>query len=98
MTSRKDVFLVGKVEAVAQTQSDWLVRGRAYEEIHVGDVVYFDVATPKTDNGPISFAIVSIRTYGKDTPLLSGMWTGEIVLRGEYGNLIREHQKLFILA
>lgn len=98
MVSRKDIFLVGTVEAVAPTQSNWLVRGRAYEEIRVGDVVYFCVAMPQADNRSIGFNIVSIRTYGKDTPLLSGMWTGDIVLQGEYGNLIREREKLYMLV
>jgi len=50
----------------------WLLRGRAHVDVRVGDALSF---------GGRRVLVDSIRTYGRETDLLSKMMTGELTVR-----------------
>lgn len=75
------VFLVVTVEYINGTR--WRVRGRAYEDIKIGDTI-------NLFNGEetIKFVIDSASSYGKEIYGLNRMMTGDIVLNGVNGETL----------
>jgi hypothetical protein len=61
------------------------VSGRAYRELHIGDVL--EDGAPRATEGAqrAEFAIVGISTYGRTVQSLGRMLTGVLVLRGRDG-------------
>ncbi|MCC6975924.1 MAG: hypothetical protein IT322_18100 [Anaerolineae bacterium] len=78
-------FLVVEVQPISTTE--WLVRGRAYQDIHIGDVL-FTVNTENTFEAEESFRVISIASYGYAIDTLYGMMTGDLTLRGEKGTML----------
>ncbi|NOT09809.1 MAG: hypothetical protein HOP28_16575 [Gemmatimonadales bacterium] len=75
MTMTREAF-----EVAAATQEGpraWQVAGRAYQDIHLHDVLA-TAAAP--DEG---LRVVRIVTYNKSTDLLSAMMTGTVTLHGD---------------
>jgi hypothetical protein len=50
----------------------WVLKGRAHEDVGLGDTLML---------GAAKVTVEAIRTYGKESDLLSRMMTGEIVVR-----------------
>jgi len=94
--NKKVAFLVGVVEPIGNSGAEWRARGRAYETVHVGDVVYFDEYMNEDDQGHLSFEVSKIITYGEEVSELPGMMTGDLYLHGQRGDLIRERAMLFV--
>ncbi|CAG0973842.1 hypothetical protein ARNL5_01910 [Anaerolineae bacterium] len=78
-------FLVVEVQPI--TTTEWLVRGRAYQDIHIGDVL-FTVNPENTLEAAESFRVISITSYGYTIDTLYGMMTGDLTLHGEMGNIL----------
>lgn len=70
------------------------VQGRAWEDVHIGDTVSLDVMAPDGAGSPLTFQIMGCRSYGVDIPELSHGMTGELVLQGPHGDLLREDDVL----
>lgn len=77
--SKTDVFHVVTVERVGEDGTHWLARGRAWEDVSVGDVVCFDVLGEHGGEQTLRFRVVAIMTYGKETPMLSRIMTGDLI-------------------
>jgi hypothetical protein len=86
----RQMFEVVVAEPVEQSGISWRVRGRAYEDIAIGDMLYLDVTTSDLEGKTLTFQLTSCRSYGKDLAELSGGMTGEIVLHGSHGDLLRD--------
>jgi len=69
------VFAV--VSIVEAGPNTWNASGRAYEDVHLGDVL------ADTPAGPGQLRVSGISTYGKPTDLLSRMMTGTLQLSGQ---------------
>lgn len=94
----KRVFDIVQVES--ESHDTWLVSGRALEDIEVGDVVRVNMESQNGVTFPLhleanaAFTIVSISTYGHDTPILDRMWTGTLTLQGVYHQALKAGQFL----
>ena len=65
------------------------VSGRAYCDLHVGDVLEGDVTGPIEGERPSEFTIVGITTYGRAVQSLGRMLTGVLLLRARDGGAPR---------
>ncbi len=93
---RQDVFEVGEVR---QIENDtWLVRGRVYEDLKVGDVVFADVPGLDGTAEALPFRIIAISTYGFDVDMLYRVMTGDLILCGQHGNRLKEAPMLVQLV
>ncbi|MGB0384867.1 MAG: hypothetical protein ACPGWR_08605 [Ardenticatenaceae bacterium] len=93
----KRVFDIVQVEQ--ESDDTWLVSGRALEDIEAGDVVSVNRqskngATYPNFSANAAFTVVSISTYGHETPILDRMWTGTLTLQGVYHQGLKEGQFL----
>jgi hypothetical protein len=93
--NKREVFLV--ITVTPMGESEWLVRGRAYGDVRTGDVVYLDAATAKNEDDWLTFRVEGIRTYGREVPELNLIMTGDLVLQGQRGDLIREDSMLYVM-
>ncbi len=75
----KEVFTVEGFLPVKENM--WMVRGRAYQELKVGDTVAVDNSN--------QFTITAISTYGKEVQELNRMLTGDLMLRGANGERLK---------
>ena len=57
---------------------EWIVAGRAYEDVKIGDLL--SDSQGKTP----CFRVVAIKTYGRNTDLLSKTMTGSLYLAGDF--------------
>ena len=89
----RQVFDVGIVEPLALSGLSWLIKGRAIEDIQIGERVYLPMAGSPGSHR-LTFEIVGCRSYGRDLPGLGRMMTGEIILHGAGGDLLREDDRL----
>jgi hypothetical protein len=71
--------------------------GRDWEDLHLGDVVHFDVPTTDGQDEPLTFTIERIRTYGHHLDFLSGGMTGDLFVRGQHGDLVPKGGILYVL-
>ena len=80
------IFEVGKAKRyLTGDGSRWLVRGRTYEDIRVGDVLYPEDPdrTVRTDQ---PLVIVSLAAFRRSTPVLSQTMTGDVTVEGHAGD------------
>ncbi|HWI64960.1 MAG TPA: hypothetical protein VNT75_24285 [Symbiobacteriaceae bacterium] len=62
------------------------LRGRAWLELHLGDLLYADQVGPRGVEHAL--VIERITTYGRDVDVLPAVWTGDIVVTGaDYSRL-----------
>jgi len=87
----KEAFLI--VEARAISSSEWLVKGRAYEDVKVGDTLF--ILIHEVSNVE-AFKIVKLETYGGPVTVLNRMLTGEITLHGRNGETLLYSKILMI--
>lgn len=87
--NKKDVFAVEDFLPVGG--NTWLVRGRAYEDLKVGDTVaVIDESKTPSIKTSFQFIITAISTYGKEVQELNRMLTGELILRGANGERLKK--------
>jgi hypothetical protein len=67
-----------------------IVRGRAYEDILVGDSVYVIANKEEPPDKAIGFKVQKITTYRKEVPVLNGMVTGDLSLSGNNVDIIKD--------
>ena len=75
----KEVFTVEGFLPVKE--NTWRVRGRAYQDLKVGDTIAIDKSN--------QFTITAISTYGKEVQELNRMLTGNLMLRGANGERLK---------
>jgi hypothetical protein len=92
--SKRRVFEVATVDQVGGDSTRWRVQGRAWEDVHISDTVSLDVVAPDGAGSPLTFQIIGCRSYGVDIPELSHGMTGELMLQGPHGDLLREDDVL----
>lgn len=80
-----EVFNIDTVERL--TENLQRVQGRAYGDVHVGDVL--TVALAAEGEAPPRLTVVDIVTYGKQTPELNRMLTGTLLLQGSDDGLLQ---------
>ncbi len=85
---QQDAFAVGEVKHIKD--DTWLVRGRAYEDLKIGDVVFADVPGQDGSAEAFPFHIIAISTYGFDVDALYRVMTGDLTLRGQHGDRLKE--------
>jgi hypothetical protein len=73
-----EVFNVDTVERFGE--SFIRVQGRAYADVHVGDVL---TAAPPGEGKPLPLTVIGIVTYGQTAPDLARMMTGALLVQGE---------------
>lgn len=78
------------VKAQKEDPRRWLVGGRAYSDISLGDCL----VTSSLPNQELR--VVKIATYGKSTDLLSTMMTGTLTLEGDFHMYKGEKSFLYI--
>jgi hypothetical protein len=80
-----------EVAKVTQIKSDeWLVEGRAYKPLKIGDFVSIVWSPDRSDSQDLSYEIIAIYTYDRSVEELSQALTGGLVLRGPRGEALRE--------
>ena len=83
---KREAFEVVKVQQ--KSPGSWLVDGRAYSDINLGDSL-------ATSSSPYQeLRVVGIVTYGKNTDMLSTMMTGTLALKGNF--YMNEGDKMFL--
>jgi hypothetical protein len=76
------------VESEFGDDDQCIVHGRAYNDIHKGDVLV--AARPRRKFESVSrFVVAAISTYGKDVDSLDRMLTGTLVLKGRAADDIK---------
>jgi hypothetical protein len=84
MTPRS-AFLVEEVRLIGDEL--WLVRGRAYATVRVGDVLS---ALPQLASEPARrFKVESLSIYNKTVDALTPMLTGDLTLSGPNGDILK---------
>jgi hypothetical protein len=92
----------------------WLIQGRAYEDIEVGDRVAADlgiyreirvgdmIVVPSekspNDQEPLFFDVIAATTYGELVPVLDKGHTGGLVVRGPHSAFRRELRRVMFLV
>jgi hypothetical protein len=87
-----DTFLV--VEVYPIKANTWLVRGRAYEDIQLGDVVFAKQPMPASSEAVNPFRVVAISSYGGELDVLGRMMTGDLTVRGDDGDQLKSSKML----
>lgn len=64
----------------------WLVRGRAWEDVRLGDCLAVGASEANDGTPRPSFEIVGISTYGREIDELNRMMTGNLLLHGPAGD------------
>ena len=82
--NKKAVFAVER--SLPVTENTWLVRGRTYHDLKIGDTV----AVIDGSTAASQFIITAISTYGKEVQKLNRMLTGDLILRGANGDGLKE--------
>lgn len=90
--SQQDVFEV--VDATPLQNGTWRVRGRAYEDISVGDCITPRVTQARGTIEPVMLQISAISSYGGQLDTLNRMMTGELIVRGPRGTNLAEARML----
>jgi hypothetical protein len=75
-----DAFMI--VEVDIQGNDEVIVKGRAYLDILVGDVLYGENVNEELIEQCSKFVVEKITSYGKETPILSSVMTGNLLLKG----------------
>ncbi len=73
------------LEVVPQTDELTLVRGQAYSELQVGQILFSE-----NDNHLLEFEVTSISTYGQNIDELNRGMTGNLVIRGSSGASLKD--------
>jgi hypothetical protein len=71
-------FLIGEAKRLKRDGTRWLVRGRAYQDVQVGDSLSSDAL----NHGPI-VTVAEALTFERKIPLLDRMHSGDLVLQCE---------------
>ena len=91
----KRVFEI--VESGQSGERTWRLRGRAYNDIRIGDEVFVETA-----RGDISqsqpYRVIAISTYGQEVEELSRMLTGDLIVQGDNCPLLRQGTMLVSIA
>jgi len=79
------IFEVVDVRELAGDGSRWLVRGRTYDDIEVGDIL-----CPENPDGSVRdgqpLVIVEMSSYRRPTAILSRTMTGDVTVQGRRGD------------
>lgn len=60
----------------------------------MGDLVQYENVAETAKYEPLIFRIEGFTSYGKELSILSGGMTGNLLLRGQHGDLIRQNETL----
>lgn len=90
-----EAFVVVTVAPLG-AENQWLVRGRAYNDVQINDMLYLESVDAEIGQESHAFKVERIVTYGTEVPELSRIMTGDLTLRGEHGDLIRENMILVL--
>jgi len=75
-----------------------LVRGRAYDDVQVGNKVFIEGQQTTDGRKYHDFEIVGILTYQTEMQFLGGGYTGQLTLRGSNLELLRHATHLLNLG
>ncbi len=89
---KTNVFHVVKVEAISSDK--WLVSGRAWEDIHIGDLLITDYSGPEDQLTRPELKVIGISTYGSEVLELNRMVTGNVTLQGVAGSYLKAESML----
>lgn len=95
--TKKNAFHVVTIERVGGGTTLWLARGRALDDVSVGDMIAIDFPDEHDAEQSLRFKVVDIKAYGKETPVLSRMVTGDLTLEGVNGDLIPQDVNLIFV-
>ncbi len=93
----KQVFKVSEVVPIGE--DTFLVNGRAYEDVKIGDILFAILAEtvePRKMEAPQCFKVIAISTYTRQIEELSRMLTGSLTLQGDQGENLKEETMLVI--
>lgn len=89
---QEELFEVAKVTHI--TGDTWLVEGRAYDTIKLGDTLFLNVEEPNCAVARFPFTVAALSTYGVDVAAFYVMLTGGITLVGDEGERLLEAKML----
>lgn len=92
----RDIFEV--VDFAPVLPSMWLVQGRAYEEVAVGDTVAAEVATPSKTWELLHFKVIAASFYGVLVPSVNRGHTGGLTIEGPHDQYSRELREVRFLV
>ena len=90
-TDDEEVFQVMEVEPI--DENTWLVRGRNYKDIHIGQILFAYLANDELTTAP--FEVVKIRAFGKNLSEISYGYASEIIVTGERGKELKQIKHLY---
>ncbi len=82
----KQVF---EISEIVPDKDKCLVRGRAYDDLQVGDTVFVEGQQTGDDRRYSEFEIAGILTYQTEVQFLDGDVTGQLTLKGPNLELLR---------
>lgn len=81
---------MGSVENIGNGR--WVIRGRACEDISIGDILTDDL---KTNDGLVNLRVLSISSYGREIDVLYKMMTGDLVIVSEKIDELKYTENLY---
>lgn len=84
----KDAFMI--VEVSPTTANQWLVRGRAYDDVKVDETIFVVSSRIGNIDSLHPFKIVGCSTYGKTIDFLNAGLTGDLLLEGAHGEVLKD--------
>lgn len=75
-----EIFLIGEIKPLSD--DTWLVRGRAYEDVRVGDLIYPEESVSQDSELAEPLRIIAISSYQEDVNVLYRMMTGDLTVLG----------------
>src|SRR5260221_10918892 len=76
----------------------WLVRGRAYEDLQVGESVFIEGQKTSGNRAYLEFKITSIITYQTELQFLDGGVTGQLTLEGPNEEILKNATHLLKIS
>lgn len=89
----RDAFYIARATPIGPGQ--WSLDGRAYDDIHVGDVLALPAPQENGAGGEVSYEVVEITTYRQRVLTLNKLLTGSIVVRS-YARAQPEPEKMLV--
>ena len=89
----RDAFYI--IRATSTEPGQWSLEGRAYEEIHVGDILVLPDPQGHGAEVEASYEVVEITTYRRRVLTLNKLVTGSIVVRS-YAQAHPQPEKILV--
>jgi hypothetical protein len=91
--NKQEIF--GIIEQEKKSDDEWIVRGRVYTTIAVGQKVYVYIENDNGKPDEFPFKVLEIRFYDKSVTELTEGLTCELIVKGDNAHILINATRLF---